>query len=109
MRREHEKILVSISDFRGEIRISPYLLEQQFCRVRDRKLSHVLGAFAICTPTPVTEQTASLTGIYFKFIRRDHQTLEQKLGCAITNETVALHFPKAQAPLTGTAFGGLSC
>ncbi len=100
--------MASISDVLRRA-INPYLLEQQFCRIRNHKLSHILGAFAICTPTPVSEEAASLTCIYFKFIRRNHQTLKQKLGCAITNETVALHFAKAQTALTGTAFGGLSC
>ena len=90
----NEKGKASISDVRRRLTSRPYLLEEQFSRVRNGKLSHILGAFAICTPTPVSEEAAGLTCIYLEFIRRDHQTLKQKLGCAITNETVAFHFAK---------------
>jgi hypothetical protein len=101
--------MASISDVLTRLTSSPYLLEKQFCRVRNGKLSHILGAFAICTPPPISEEAAGLTCIHFEFIRRDHQTLEQKLGCAIANETVAFHLAETQTAFTGSAFCGLSC
>ena len=91
----HEKGMASISDVLRRLTSSSYLLEKQFCRVRNGKLSHILGAFAIGTPTPVSQEAAGLACIYFEFIRRDHQTFKQKLGCAIADETVAFHFAKA--------------
>jgi hypothetical protein len=69
-------------------------LEKQFCRIRNGKLSHILGAFAVCTPASVSQEAAGLTCVYFEFIRRDHQTFKQKLGCAVTDETVAFHLAK---------------
>lgn len=84
------------------------LLEEQLRRIRNRQLCHLLRALAIRAPAVVSHEPALLAGVHLELVRRDHQSFEQKLCRAITNETIALHLSETQATLARPTLRGLA-
>ena len=55
-----------------------------------------------------SEQAALGADLRFELIGRDHQTLQDKLRCAITDEAIAFHLAEPQTTVAGSTFGGLA-
>ncbi|RKO89622.1 hypothetical protein BDK51DRAFT_39684 [Blyttiomyces helicus] len=84
-------------------------LEQELRSIRDLDLLDLPPAAAkVAVPVPTADEAAMAADLDIVGVRRVKEALDEEGGCAVPDQTVALHLAETKSAFFGTPFEGLT-